>query len=123
MISSERRIQREKRTIAVMIGMYCAAHHDEGRPTCAECGELREYAFARIDKCPFHFHKPTCVNCPIHCYNSAMRERVRVVMRYAGPRMPLRHPWLALMHVLDGRRQVEWEPRRTRARRPGEEAG
>ncbi|MTW23034.1 hypothetical protein GJ668_18465 [Allochromatium palmeri] len=27
-------------------------------------------------------------------------------MRYAGPRMPLRHPWLALLHMLDKLRQV-----------------
>ena len=28
-------------------------------------------------------------------------EQVREVMRYAGPRMPLRYPWLALLHLLD----------------------
>ena len=33
-----------------------------------------------------------------------MRERVRVVMRTAGPRMIWRHPVLAVRHVLDGRR-------------------
>jgi hypothetical protein len=32
-----------------------------------------------------------------------MREQVRAIMRYAGPRMLLRHPVLALMHVWDGR--------------------
>lgn len=118
MFSNERRIRREKRTIEVMVGMYCAAHHGPDR--CSGCVELRDYAHARIDRCPFHFHKPTCVNCPIHCYRSEMRDRVRAVMRYAGPKMPLRHPWLALMHVLDGRRRVEWEPGR-RPRRPAPE--
>ncbi len=115
MSAAPRRIEREKHTIGVMIGMYCADHHDRGGDVCARCDELRTYAFARIDKCPFHFAKPTCVNCPIHCYRTDMRERVRSVMRYAGPRMPLRHPWLALMHVLDGRRRVDWQPRRKRA--------
>jgi hypothetical protein len=33
-----------------------------------------------------------------------MRERVRAVMRYAGPRMLLRHPILAVLHLLDGMR-------------------
>jgi hypothetical protein len=121
MNSTPRRVRREKRTIAVMIDMYCADHHD--REACAECSGLRDYAFARIDKCPFHFHKPTCVNCPIHCYRPTMRDRVREVMRYAGPRMPLRHPWLALMHLLDGRRQVEWEPGRRQRRPANEETG
>jgi hypothetical protein len=32
-----------------------------------------------------------------------MKERVRDVMRYAGPRMLLRHPYLALMHLVDGK--------------------
>jgi hypothetical protein len=31
-----------------------------------------------------------------------MREAVREVMRYAGPRMALRHPILAFLHLLDG---------------------
>ena len=34
---------------------------------------------------------------------AAMRERVRVVMRYAGPRMLLRHPVLTLLHLRDER--------------------
>jgi hypothetical protein len=28
-------------------------------------------------------------------------------MRYAGPRMAWRHPWLSLAHVLDKLRRVE----------------
>jgi hypothetical protein len=28
-------------------------------------------------------------------------------MRYAGPRMMARHPYLALMHLIDGRRKVK----------------
>ena len=31
-----------------------------------------------------------------------MREAIRVVMRYAGPRMLVRHPVLALGHTIDG---------------------
>jgi len=118
---STRRIRREKRTIAVMIDMYCRTHHDGSAPPafrepegdlCADCAGLRRYAFERIDHCPFCTDKPTCVNCPIHCYRPEMRERVRQVMRWAGPRMMTRHPWLAVMHLIDGRRRVEWPRRR-----------
>lgn len=35
-----------------------------------------------------------------------MRQRVRAVMRYSGPRMLLRHPLLALFHQLDALRRV-----------------
>jgi hypothetical protein len=34
-----------------------------------------------------------------------MRERVREVMRYSGPRMLTRHPVLAVAHLVDGRRK------------------
>jgi len=44
------------------------------------------------------------VSAPSCGYSAAMREQVRVVMRYAGPRMLRRHPWLALAHIVDGRR-------------------
>jgi hypothetical protein len=32
-----------------------------------------------------------------------MREQVKVVMRYAGPRMLLHHPLLALRHLIRAR--------------------
>jgi hypothetical protein len=34
-----------------------------------------------------------------------MREKVKEVMRYSGPRMLLHHPILALRHVFDGRKK------------------
>jgi hypothetical protein len=113
MESNSRRLARERRTVSLMIAMYCHAHHAPVERLCTECAwcaglcaELEAYALARIDKCPFGAAKPTCANCPVHCYNPDMRARVRVVMRYAGPRMLLRHPVLALLHLLDGRREA-----------------
>lgn len=112
-----RRIRREKRTIGLMIAMYCRHHH--GTPgLCRDCRELHDYAMLRIDKCPYCFEKPACAQCPIHCYKKDMRAQVKVVMRYAGPRMLLRHPILAILHQIDGRRQVSMPaPRATRASR------
>ena len=46
-----------------------------------------------------------CAKCPVHCYKADVREEVKAVMRYAGPRMPRRHPILTLFHYLDGRRK------------------
>jgi len=34
-----------------------------------------------------------------------MREQVREMMRYAGPRMLLKHPGYAILHILDGFRK------------------
>ena len=50
--------------------------------------------------------KPTCANCPVHCYQRVRREQVKVVMRYAGPRMLWQHPILSLVHWLDGFRKA-----------------
>ncbi len=41
-----------------------------------------------------------------------MRERIRDVMRFAGPRMPWRHPYLTLRHMLDGRKEPVELPRK-----------
>jgi hypothetical protein len=87
-----------------MIELYCRARHQATGELCSECQSLYSYALARLDRCPFGAKKTTCARCPVHCYKPAMRERIREVMRFAGPRMLLRHPWLAAMHVLDGLR-------------------
>lgn len=103
------RLRREKKTIAAMIAIYCEDHHG-GKPFCDECRELLDYALARLDRCRFGEDKPVCAQCAVHCYKPAMRQRVREVMRYAGPRMTLRHPVLATAHLVTSRKG--------RARRP-----
>lgn len=106
MSSAERRVAREWKSIQTMIRIACRNLHGGGKALCAGCEELRAYAERRLEKCPFAEEKPTCVKCPVHCYEAAMRERVRQVMRYAGPRMLLRHPILALLHLRDERRPL-----------------
>ena len=110
------RMRREARTIGAMIDIYCRDKHNTGSGLCPECNELVAYAGKRLEKCPWQEEKPTCTNCSIHCYDKTMRDRVRVVMRYAGPRMLLRHPVLALLHLLDGRKAT---PQRETALRRG----
>jgi hypothetical protein len=117
------RLRREYRTMECMVAIWCAAHHapPAREEACAECREFLAYAARRLDKCPYGEAKPTCAKCPIHCYKRAQREHARVIMRYAGPRMTLRHPWLSLMHLVDKLRKVEhpMEARRRKAR-PGD---
>ena len=99
------RIAREKQTIRAMVTIYCRSHHGTAGELCPECRELLDYASGRLDHCFFGAEKPTCARCPVHCYKPAMRARAQAVMRYAGPRMLCRHPLLALLHWLDGRRR------------------
>jgi hypothetical protein len=101
------RMVREAKTIAAMIHIYCARQHGCTERLCPECSDLQEYAIARLDRCPFQEEKPTCAKCPVHCYKPEMRQRIREVMKFSGPRMLLRHPYLAFMHlVVDGRRKT-----------------
>lgn len=101
------RIAREKRTIGAMVAIYCRAQHGSPKGLCPECSELLDYAIARLDRCPFGAKKATCADCTIHCYRPDMRDRVRDIMRYSGPRMIFRHPVLAAWHLLDGRRKAK----------------
>ena len=113
------RIEREKRTVSAMIELYCADRHTAPHgELCPACAELRAYAMQRLDRCPFQEEKTTCANCAVHCYRPDRKEQIRVVMRYAGPRMLLRHPVLALLHVADGRRPAPPKPRGAKATGP-----
>lgn len=104
------RLLRELHTLEAMTAIYCRDHHG-GTELCGPCRELMTYAAKRLAVCPFGEAKPVCAKCQVHCYGPAPREEVRTIMRYAGPRMMLRHPWLALRHVLDKRYAAPAKPR------------
>jgi hypothetical protein len=108
---------REQETIEVMVHMYCRRHHGDA-PLCADCTALFDYATRRLQRCLFGDAKPTCANCVVHCYSAARREKVRILMRWAGPRMLFRHPILGISHLLDGRRPIPMLPTKRQAKAP-----
>ena len=100
-----RRRARELRTLLAMVAINCRDKHaGDEQELCDACAALAAYATRRLTRCVFGDDKPTCAKCTVHCYNAPMREAVRAVMRYAGPRMIYRHPVLAIAHIRDGRR-------------------
>ncbi|MEE4166391.1 MAG: nitrous oxide-stimulated promoter family protein [Desulfocapsaceae bacterium] len=101
------RLKRELATVITMIGIYCRAHHETTAPLCHHCSKLKDYVIERLSHCIFAGDKPTCAKCPVHCYKPSRRSEIITVMRYSGPRMMIHHPYLALRHVLDGRRVVK----------------
>lgn len=90
-----------------MIRIYCRSHHKETSSGCNTCDELDRYATQRLQNCTFQDNKPTCGNCPIHCYRPQMRKEIVDVMKFSGPRMIFYHPYLAIRHLLDGRHTVQ----------------
>jgi predicted amidophosphoribosyltransferase len=90
----------EGRTLEVMIKIFCRGHHGNKEELCPDCRELLEYAQKRLDKCPFGENKPRCSDCTVHCYKPEMREKIRAVMKYSGPRMVYKHPVLTGAHYI-----------------------
>jgi hypothetical protein len=93
------------RLLCHFIGIFCRSRHDRERTVpltvelsglvrkqcllCPDCAGLLEYAVRRFRSCPLD-PKPSCKKCPVHCYRSDYRERIRKVMAWSGKRMILR---------------------------------
>ncbi len=90
--------EEEKKVVSRMIAIYCRSKHGKGKELCDACAVLNSYALERLERCPFGEDKPTCGTCSVHCYKKDMRQQVRVVMRFAGPRMLFLHPVDTIRH-------------------------
>lgn len=80
----EKKRQKEQYVVEEMIRLYCRKKHPK----------------EKSQKCPFMEEKTFCANCKVHCYKPEMREQIRQVMRFSGPRMLLYHPVLAIWHLV-----------------------
>ncbi|WP_435930543.1 nitrous oxide-stimulated promoter family protein [Dryocola sp. BD613] len=113
---SEKRIEREKKTIQKMLNLY-----EQNGPAADNTPEhyqsLFSYASKRLDRCAFGKEKPACKHCPIHCYQPARREEMKQIMRWAGPRMLFHHPLLTILHLIDDRRPVPPLPEKYQRKR------
>ena len=103
---------RSLKTLQAMMHLYCRGHrhgcewHGGEERLCPHCAALLRYAARRLERCVFGDAKPNCADCRVHCYRAGMREQIRQVMRWAGPRMLLRHPFLSVAHMMAARRPV-----------------
>ena len=93
-----RKLKHEKQVVRDMISLYCRKIHGS-RELCDECRALADYADERTERCPQIIEKSFCSQCKTHSYKPQMRERIREVMRFSGPRMILYHPIAALRHL------------------------
>ena len=91
----EKKRKKEQYVVKEMIRLYCRKNHEGyDRKTgkmCPVCRELSDYA---------ELKKTFCSNCRVHCYKPEMREKIRQVMRFSGPRMLFYHPILAIWHMV-----------------------
>ncbi len=134
------RVARDTRLLGDFARIYCSGKHPdrEKRPlsstgvelgvygkapvVCDECAALLVYAEKRRALCPQDkpgSAKPFCSHCETHCYKPDMRELMRDVMRYAGPRSLLHgHAIDGLRHAIEGRKHAA-ELRRREAQARG----
>lgn len=96
--------ENEIKVVGQMIAIYCKAHHS-CKNLCPECQELYDYAVKRVNNCPFMESKTFCSNCKVHCYKPEYREKIKVVMRFSGPRILFVHPYLAIKHVIEMKKE------------------
>ena len=101
------KIQKEKETVEKFIRLYCEMKHESPSKTlCSECQNLLEYSHHRLELCRYSEDKPTCRKCPVHCYNPTMRDEIRRVMRFSGPRFALRAPIDWIRHQIRDRDEI-----------------
>ena len=105
MKTAESKREKEKRIVGKMIKLYCKKQHKVKSGLCPECQALKKYAELRSDKCPFMETKTFCSNCKVHCYKKEMREKIRQVMRFSGPRMIFHHPVMAINHLMQSKKE------------------
>lgn len=97
--------EKEKELVSQMIALYCRKKHGTKQGLCDACAKLDQYARIRSEKCPFMETKTFCSNCKVHCYKPVMREKIREVMRFAGPRMIFHRPIPAIQHVVETKKE------------------
>ena len=97
--------EKEKQIVSFMIHLYCyKKHHTEKGCLCPDCQTLETYALERTERCPRMAEKTFCSSCPVPCYKPELRERLRAVMKFAGPRMLVYYPTAALKHFFEEER-------------------
>ncbi|WP_408900088.1 nitrous oxide-stimulated promoter family protein [Photobacterium piscicola] len=103
------RLDSEFKTITAMIDIYCAKHHQINTlkfQRCNNCDQFRAYVKQRLDRCPYGENKPSCKQCPIHCYKPQQKIMSQTIMRYSGPKMIVKHPIMAIKHLIHDKKTI-----------------
>ena len=97
----DNRTARDRKVLEAMGRIFCKAHHSGEKDPCALCSlchEIVEVTLVRTASCPYG-HEGNCQDCAIHCQRGEAQERIREIMRYAAPRMVLRHPLMTMEYL------------------------
>lgn len=96
------KVDKDRRTLEAIGRIYCRGNHadavKDGAGMCPECREAIEQTLSRAASCP-HGHEGNCQDCETHCQRGEAQERIKVIMRYAAPRMTFRHPIMTFEYL------------------------
>ncbi|MGI6787136.1 MAG: nitrous oxide-stimulated promoter family protein [Acholeplasmataceae bacterium] len=95
----DKKVIKEKKTFDKMLKIYCKKKHSSTK-LCTECVEIQQYAHLKIEKCPFISDKPFCAFCKVQCYQKDMKEKIREIMKFSGPKMIFRAPIQSFKHIM-----------------------
>ena len=95
------RTAKDRKVLEAIGCIFCTAHHPGKKDSCGLCPSCRETieaTLARAVACPYG-HEGNCQDCTTHCQRGQAQERIRQIMRYAAPRMALRHPLMTAEYL------------------------
>ena len=111
-------LDRDLKTLALFIRVYCREKHAEEVKSviqikdydleelagkriilCPDCAKLLQHAFYKRSHCPME-PKPACKHCPNHCYHPTYRAQIRQVMKFSGKHLLLSGRLDYLFHLL-----------------------
>ena len=90
---------QEYKIIKQMVRVYCEKNHHTKDYLCEDCQKLVEYSQLRIINCPHKENKKFCSGCKTHCYKKEMKQKIKTVMKFSGPRMILYNPLIVIKHM------------------------
>lgn len=96
-MSLEKKRDREKKVVNLMIGLYCQKNH-KGVSLCDNCSKLVDYSNTKLNNCPIMASKKFCSQCHIKCYDTEYKQKIKEVMKFAGPYMMFYHPFVTIKH-------------------------
>ena len=93
----DKKLIEEYKIVCEMIDLY---HRKNDKFSDSEIGELKAYVKKKLSSCPHGPDKPFCSYCKIHCYEPKMRDKIREIMRFSGPRFIFYRPGKTIKHLL-----------------------
>lgn len=96
-----KKITKEKEVLALMIKIYCQKnkHNHDKNQLCQECQNIQDYAFKKLDACPYQPDKDFCSFCKTHCYHEDEAKHIREIMRYSGKYFVFYQPVFSIKHL------------------------